>query len=405
MCFFYAIIELGGESMIEHIYIKNYKAFNRENVPLNKKTLLIGTHQTGKTTIFEALDLFFHHRLNHQYIRDNKIDVVVEIHVNEERYRKVFSPPSYELNFKKCIGNMMDINAIQYLYIPSTIDTAKLLNDILTINMTSHVSSQEQTNIHKVSDYIDGILGNNNYNLFRAVSIYQMDIKHPPQFSKEELNRILSNITYQNVILGIDNIELNFDPREIDSMTKYMYQTIFSTAEKTLLKNDQYSVSALYKGSKVDDFDTIKKRLYPSFEKIYLLVEGKYDVAWFETALKLLQLENKYLVIPCGGSGNITFIEEQLHKEGHQTITITDGDTHKENALQKEVIELYADPAYINHRFHTNFDKLPTRKHTFFKHFSVKDDVVKAVLSRWAKKFLTVDHEFVQEVRTILKED
>ena len=391
--------------MIEHIFIKNYKAYKRENIPLDKKTLLYGTHSTGKTTIFEALDLFFNDNLNHTYIRDRNEEVVVEIHINDHRYRKTYSPPTYNINFKKCIGNMMDIQHIKYLYIPKTIDNTKLLNDILTINLSSKISPEEQTRIFKVSDYIDGVIGNSNYNLFTSKSLYLMDIKETLDFTKKEYNKILSNITYNYVVLGVDIFEQNFDPETIEEMTKYMYQTIFSTNDKDVLQSHRYYVSALYKGNKIDDFDTIKKRLEQDFDKVYLLVEGKYDVNWFETALNLLQLENKYIVIPCGGSGNITYIEEQLQKEGHKTVTIVDGDTYKDNALQKEVIELYADVDYINKRFNTNFKQLPTRKHTFFKRFSVKDDVVKNVLSRWAKKHLTITHEFVQEVRKILKED
>ena len=45
---------------------------------------------------------------------------------------------------------------------------------------------------------------------------------------------------------------------------------------------------------------------------------------------------------------------------------------------------------------------MPQRKHTFFKYFHVKDDVVKNVLSRWAKKNLTLQNDFVQEVKNIL---
>jgi len=57
--------------MIEHIFIKNYKAFQRENIPLDKNTLLIGSNNSGKTTILEALDLFFNNVLNHHFIIDS----------------------------------------------------------------------------------------------------------------------------------------------------------------------------------------------------------------------------------------------------------------------------------------------------------------------------------------------
>ena len=118
--------------MIDHIFIKNYKAFERINIPLNKNTLFIGTNASGKTTILEALDLFFNDVFHHEYVRDLENDVVIEIHLNDERYRKVYKSPDFHLNYEDCIGDMFDINHIKYIYIPSIIYAPKLLNDILS---------------------------------------------------------------------------------------------------------------------------------------------------------------------------------------------------------------------------------------------------------------------------------
>ena len=127
--------------MIEHIFIKNYKAFQRENIPLDKNTLLIGSNNSGKTTILEALDLFFNNVLNHHFIIDSKKDIVIELNINDQRYRKVYSPPNYLVNYQECIGDIFDIHHIKYLYIPKQINNEKLLNDILTINMTKKIST------------------------------------------------------------------------------------------------------------------------------------------------------------------------------------------------------------------------------------------------------------------------
>jgi len=395
---------IGGDDMVEHIFIKNYKAFKKENVPLDKHTLLIGPFNSGKTTVLEALDLFFNNALRRDFIINLEEDVIVEVHINDERYRKVFSPPEFYINYQKCIGSMFDINHIKYLYIGKTVHNAKLLNDILTINLTHKIDGAEQERIFKVSDYIDGVLGNSNYSIFQATSKYEMNINKTVSFSKEEYTKILSNITYQYLILGIDNIEYNFDMKLMDKVTKYSYQTIYTTNDSDIVQHYDYYVSTLYKGNKNDDFDTIKKRLEQSKRKTYLLVEGKYDVNWFEKALQLLELEKQFSVIPCGGVGNITFIKEQLEKEGYKTSVITDGDTAKFHALKREIIELYADLEYINRKFHTDFKYMPTSKKTFFNSFHVKNDVVKNVLSRWARNNLTIESEFVQEIKTLLKE-
>ena len=387
--------------MIEHIFIKNYKAFRKENIPLDKHTLLIGSNKTGKTTVLEALDLFFNHEFKKEYVLDQQKDVAVEIHINETRYRKTFSPPHYLINYKKCIGDLFDINYLKYLYIPTSIHNPKLLNDILTINMSDKISPEMQAKVSKVSDYIDGVTGNSNYKIFRIAPKFEMMIKENLSYSKEEYTKMVSNITYPHLIVGIDNYEINFQKEALADILKYSYQTIFTTNEKKIVKTYDYHIKALYKGDKTSDYETIQKRLHSG--KKYLLVEGKYDVAWFERALELLQKDDEYSVIPCGGSGNIAFVKEQLEKENYQTITITDGDTKKKGSLEKDIIELYADKQYINNRFNTNFSEMPTSKNVFFKHINVKDDVVKSVLSRWAKKNLTNDHQFVKEVSELLK--
>ncbi|MCK4552564.1 MAG: hypothetical protein KAU02_06575, partial [Tenericutes bacterium] len=150
------------------------------------------------------------------------------------------------------------------------------------------------------------------------------------------------------------------------------------------------------------ELDTITKTYEKNHKKRLLLVEGKYDVAWFEKGLSLLEEFRNYRVIPCGGYGNIQYVKEQLEKEGYTTITITDGDVNQEDSLKRDVIELYADINYVNARFNTNFKEMPNRKKEFFKKFNVKDDVVKKVLSSWAKKNLTEDSVFVKELQQLI---
>lgn len=387
--------------MIEHLFIKNYKAFKKENIPIGKNTLLLGTNKSGKTTVFEALDLFFNDCMNREYILDKTKDVVVEVHISDKRYRKTYSPPTYRINYDKCIGDMFSINHLKYLHIPSEIDIPSLLNQVLTINLTEKLSNEDLQRIVKVSDYIDGVLGNSNYPIFKIDRKIEMSVPSNIQYTKRELMSIISNVTYQYLILGVDQIEDNFNIEELSELQKFTYQTIFSTNQKEVVKRNKYTITHLYKGNQIDDYDVIKKRLSEEGQT-YLLVEGKYDVNWFETALRLLNKDEFYTVIPCGGSGNIRFVEEQLQKEGFKTIIITDGDTKKRGSLKRDVIEQYADLNYINDRFQTSFKYMPKDKYHFFKRFTVKDDVVKNVLSRWAKKHLTVDSEFVQEVSQLL---
>ena len=162
------------------------------------------------------------------------------------------------------------------------------------------------------------------------------------------------------------------------------------------------SVQALFKDDIKKEIETLTSTIDVTYKKSLLLVEGKYDVAWFEKALEELDEFKNYRVIPCGGTGNIQYVKKQLEKEGFKTIVITDGDTLGYNSLKRDIIELYADIDYINKRFNTHFSLMPQRKRVFFKKFHVKDDVVKKVLSSWARKNLNEDSIFVQEVKEIL---
>ncbi len=388
--------------MIDHIFIKNYKAFDRKNIPLNKNTLFIGTNASGKTTILDALDLFFNDVFHYEYVNDLDKDVVIEIHLDDERYRKVYKSPDYHLSYQDCIGDLFDINHIKYLHIPSVIYAPKLLNDILTINLTSKPTSTEQQKIFKVFDYLDGTVGNDHFGLYKATTKYEININKELDFSKPEFTTIVSNITYPHLIVGIDNFENNFDLDCLKRITGYMYQTIINSKEKSVVSSFDYSVQALYKDDIKKEIETITSNFDIKHKKKLLLVEGKYDVAWFEKALVELGEFSNYRVIPCGGVGNIQYVKKQLEKEGFRTVVITDGDTTEYNPLKRDIIELYADVDYINQRFKTSFTLIPQSKKVFFKKFNVKDDVVKKVLSSWARKNLEEDSIFVQEVKSIL---
>ena len=45
--------------MLSQIYIKNFKAFEKETIPIEKHNIIIGENDAGKSTILQALDIFF----------------------------------------------------------------------------------------------------------------------------------------------------------------------------------------------------------------------------------------------------------------------------------------------------------------------------------------------------------
>ena len=44
--------------MLSQVYIKNFKAFEKETINISKHNIIIGENDAGKTTILSALDIF-----------------------------------------------------------------------------------------------------------------------------------------------------------------------------------------------------------------------------------------------------------------------------------------------------------------------------------------------------------
>jgi AAA15 family ATPase/GTPase len=387
--------------MIENIYIKNYKAFRKENIPCASHTILAGTSASGKTTVLEALDCFFNGIIRREYILDKDLELTIEIVYNEKRYRKVFTPPNYDLAYSKCIGDMSEIVNLKYLYIPKHISLSSTTSNLLSLHLQSGLTEKEITSIKAVYNKLD-IPKSEHFNLFDTTKRVFVDMDDVANPANEYLYKLLKSNQKSHVILGIDVPEENLKSTEIIALKNQYHQMIIATKSKDILRDKSFHITHLYTGDIEKDFYITKQRIINNNHKTYILVEGKYDVAWFEKALELLEIEEDYAVIPCGGFGNIRFVKEQLIKEGYQTIVITDGDTNSVGSLKRDIIELYADYRYINKRFHTNFKHTPRNKHTLFKAIHEKDDVVKNVLSRWAKRSLTVTSPFVKELKHIL---
>ena len=387
--------------MIEHLYIKNYKAFEKENIPLEEHGLLIGTNNSGKTTILEALDLFFNGHMKIEYIRNRDIDVQIECFINEKRYRKVYSPPNFWLNPKESIGDFFELKDLVYLFVPKDVTNIFLMKELLRVNMHKQVRDVFEETLKKAYDYLDGELGNNQVSFSRIDLDLDIDGIDENQ-SKEVLTKILKNINYSHTIVGIDHLEDHFDPLLLKELEHYFLQSIVTTKENHLIEDYPHHIQALYKEDVVEESYTTLRMSQNKYDKTMLLVEGKYDVAWFEKGLKLLGKYQDFRVIPCGGYGNIPHIDAQLQKAGFKTKVITDGDIKQKTSMKREVIELYADVAYVNKKFHTNFTKMPKDKWRLFNAAHTKNDVVKKVLSSWAKNHLSKDSAFVQELNTLL---
>lgn len=393
-----------GDTMISHLFIKNFKAFKKESIVLGEHTLLIGTNKSGKTSVLEALDVFFNDTLSIDQIRNKTQEVVIECLINDKRYRKTFSPPHFLLNVEKIIGHFREINHLRFFYLKETpYQALDFMNKYLNLHVpkpsiTSHDAilkqypafSEKTQTVHAFTN---------------QVTLVQFKKGETIKSLKKFRTSVLMHHDHQDTILGIDRMHNHIEYGNLNQVLRRFYQSVITTNRQYIANEYPYTITPLYKTDVIKEVTTLTESFNQSIQKRFLLVEGKYDVPWFEKALRLLGKEKYYRVLPCGGYGNITFIKAQLIKAGYKTITITDGDVSgNDYQLNKEVIELYADKHFINRYFNTTFKTLPNSKYAFFNHIKLKDDVVKKVLSSWAMHHLKKDSSFVNELASILSD-
>ncbi|MFA6843111.1 MAG: AAA family ATPase [Bacilli bacterium] len=425
---------------IESITIKNFKGFTKETVKLNKNTLLIGNNSSGKTTVLQALDVFFNvDDIDSVYIRDSTKKVEIAVLVNfdgkYEYMKKIYSIKYGKL--ERTEGNIKLLDKYVYIYLPIyDYSIKKFLEDLIVAKSLSYINDDAciklQDVIAKSFDNVTNsinhkmlsndsrkyvITNDSDVNVSKAfrVSVNEKGFKLDSR-NKNTKNRLLYSILinerYDNVIIGIDQIEdMLYDNIEMSLMPKLensFMQTIVTTHSKKIVKNnDVYDIIPLYKGA-VDKVANLYSTFDGKNDIIYVLVEGKYDLPWIKKVINLIDEETNYIVIPGGGFGNLNLLNKVLSQSGHQCRVIKDGDSndHK-NSLKLECIELYTPVDTLNKLFHLNLDSTPHDKKTFFKvctHYKRgKDDAVKAILSSRVNSFLTKDNPLIEEIKQLLK--
>ncbi|MGM0436226.1 MAG: AAA family ATPase [Bacillota bacterium] len=387
--------------MIDHVHIKNFMAFKDETVVLGNHTLFIGRHSSGKTTLLRALDLFFNHKVDFEDVRNKKHDVVIECSIDEETYTKVFTPPHYTLNAHKSHGAFEDILDMHYLYLPvKPYPMSHFVNQCFALNYTP---TQEELETPNLENFERGTFkGTVNYH---SNPYYQ--IAYPDTMKDKEKKHLrvkwLKTLSRGRLVLAADELEKSIDFDDLDDVLDLSEQALFVSRQKKFINAFPYRVHPLYKSDIEREMTTITDPMHKS--SIFLLVEGKYDVPWFESGLRILGKETHYRVIPSGGSGNLKYVNEQLTKAGYKTLVISDGDVNVPGySLNRDIIELYVDENFLRKTFNVTFKKQPKNKHQFFASINEKDDIIKKVLSRYATYHLYLDHPFVKELRSILED-
>jgi hypothetical protein len=367
--------------MIDHLFIKNYKGIKRKNIPLNQHNLIIGSSKSGKTSVLLALDLFFNNVIDQRFIIDRDEPIIIEIHMDERRYRKVFIPPYFDLDIDQSIGNLHDLCH---------------LNFVLISKMKSYKKIEDEFLSHEIKRKIlnDATL--------LPINIETIHLKLRAKHHKTtDLLTLLKQHELNQTIIAIDDIEHLFSIEELLTIKSLFKQTIFTSSNTDVINTYDLGVFMMFDDLN-ENQEIIRKRA--TDKKLSLLVEGKYDVSWYEKAIDLLEYSKHVMVIPCGGSSNTEVIEKQLKKEGIKTVIMTDGDMNRADSIKRDVVEMYTDINYLKRRFHVRYKKVPTDKKTFFQSLHVPSDVAKKILAAWARHHLSLENPFVSEVKKRIEE-
>lgn len=250
--------------MIEQIYIKNFKAFEKMSIPIDKHNILIGENDAGKSTVLQALDIFFNQeKVDKSFVRDLTQPVEIGILVNKNFYKKIYTPSSYKLNSSS--DNISDIDNLRYIYIPVSAYDPKQLITQLAIAKTLSNTREElldelkttlQNSVNEVIDGVDNeliIVNNENTTIVGEQALkYDAAIKFnvssngiPVEargsgFQKNLMYALLVGNNYDNVIVGIDEIENSFSINNCQNMISELQnkigQTILTTHSKKIME-------------------------------------------------------------------------------------------------------------------------------------------------------------------------
>ncbi len=387
--------------MIDHVHIKNFMAFKDETVVLGNHTLFIGTAASGKTTLLRALDLFFNHVLDLQDVRNKREPIIIECSIDETTYKKVFTPPHYTFDSKLSHGPFETLAKMRYLYLPSPPHAMDhFFNQCLSLHYTPKINDFANAEMSIDGLTIKGAAG-------PSREAYQ--VVDTPDFQNEsDKKRIrvewLKHFNHASALyIGADDIEKSIRFKDFDGLVNLCAQALFVSKQKQFINAFPYRVHPLFKTDMQREMSTLTRPMRKA--TTFLLVEGKYDVPWFESALRILNREHRYRVVPSGGSGNLRFVDEQLRKAGFKTLVVSDGDVDVPGySLKRDIVELYVEPDFLEKQFNASFKRPPQTKKQFFSVIHEKDDVIKKVLARYATYHLSASHPFVREIGSILED-
>lgn len=422
--------------MIESIFIKNYKKFNRDTIKIEQHNIIIGENDSGKSTILQALDIFFNQeKIDKAYVKNQGDPVEIGIRYNGNMYKKIYSGSAYKVTSTE--GNFDDLRTIKYIYIPTgkyevsdmiqQLSIAKVLENT-NEELITELKRISQESINQVIDGIDNdliVLNSETTNIIGEEKFsYNSSLKFGVKsdgvaveargsgFQKNLLYALLIGNQYDNVILGIDEIENSFSINNAKNMISKLHekigQTLITTHSAQILNaRNNANIYPLFSENNTSLIELLES-LDNTENKDYVLVEGAYDLNWIKTAISLLGKSNDYIVLPSGGCGNIDHLCSELESYNKKCYLIKDGDTNEDNSLSKECIELYAPLEAINEILELELDHIPESKEEFFDLTTIEgvrnSDTVKEKISKNIKNYLTVENPLISEIKNLISD-
>ena len=427
--------------MIKSIFIKNFKAYEKETIKISKDNLLIGDNDSGKSTVLEALDIFFNKdKIEKELIRNPDVDVEIGVLVYDELSNYNFIKKIYKGKtgkFDSVEGNQSSLNSMSYVFIQAnSIDVKKLIGDLaiakvkqdITSEMTNQLQTLYENSINNVLSTIDGqlmIVGNGTTSFSQKTTLklesavkYDISSSGVPiegrgsGYKKTVVYSLLTKSKYENVIIGIDEIENSLSIKNavqlINIVENLFCQSIITTHSVHLMSCvNSNSVIPIMNNSDAETVADMLLGLGNVDNKIFVLVEGKTDMQWINKVLTLIGKQDEYIVIQCGGSGNIDPVKNELIRKGFGCRVIKDGDTHCVESLSKECIELYITLEGLNSLFGLSETAVPTDKNTFFSLIksnnpSLSEDGIKDLIAENISSFLLEDNQLIIDVQQLL---
>lgn len=344
--------------MLQSVYISNFRAWDDITITLDgKHAFFVGENSSGKTTILQALEYFFNQkRIPASFVRNPDQPVVIGVRHQGSFYKRVFSGQTHQLTTTEIDGDGEGLDDLHYAYLPSGSKAPAILLGLNREALTEHI--------------------------------------------------------YENLILGIDDLENSFDGLDlaplIGDLQTHVGQVLATTRSNKVLKYKQRAQLVPVGESPGRDTAELLKGTEP-VGRTYLLVEGKYDLPWFKHGLQECGATQRFYVLPAGGS-NLDELAKALRGAGLPCMAIVDGDTlpspkHRKYALARDCIELYAPKSLLNELY--GLTPPITSKDDFFyaiqrAHPNTSRDNIKDAIAERIGGYLNPESAFVRELHEII---